>query len=50
MQTPYRTVNIVSASEDLIINKVIVNRDQCTESIGIPKAGSEDPLWFNYYV
>lgn len=44
VQTPYRTVNIVSTSDNLIINKVAVNRGQCTESIGNPKQAAKIPF------
>ncbi|MGX1126873.1 hypothetical protein [Pseudomonas sp. HLS-6 TE3448] len=37
VRTPYRTVNIVSVADDLTINGVIVNRNQCTESMANPK-------------
>jgi hypothetical protein len=44
VQTPYRTVNIVSTSDDLTINSVIVNRNQCSESIGNPKKAVKVPF------
>lgn len=37
IRTPYRTVSITSTSDDLIINSVIVNRNQCSEMYGTPK-------------
>lgn len=37
VRTPYRTVNIVGVSEGLVINSVVVNRNQCSESMGNPK-------------
>ena len=37
VRTPYRTVNIVGVSEGLVINRVTVNRNQCSESSGNPK-------------
>lgn len=44
VQTPYRTVNIVSTSNDLTINSVIVNRNQCTEFMGNPKQAVNVPF------
>ena len=44
VQTPYRTLNIVSTSDDLIINSVIVNRNQCTEFMGNPKQAVNVPF------
>ncbi|WP_283188859.1 hypothetical protein [Pseudomonas sp. PMCC200344] len=44
VQTPYRTVNIVSTSDDLTINSVIVNRNQCSESVGNPKKAVKVPF------
>lgn len=37
VSAPYRTVNIVGISDGLVINKVTVNRNQCSESVGNPK-------------
>lgn len=37
VSAPYRTVNIVGVTEGLVINKVTVNRNQCSESVGNPK-------------
>ncbi|GLO16059.1 hypothetical protein PPUJ20028_46450 [Pseudomonas putida] len=37
VRAPYRTVNIVGVTEGLVINKVTVNRNQCSESVGNPK-------------
>lgn len=36
IKTPYRTVNITSIAENLTINKVTVNRNQCSASTGNP--------------
>ncbi|MDU9394339.1 hypothetical protein [Pseudomonas sp. zfem002] len=37
VRTPYRTVNITGVAEGLVINRVTVNRNQCSESIANPK-------------
>lgn len=37
VSAPYRTVNVVGVSDGLVINKVTVNRNQCSESVGNPK-------------
>lgn len=37
VRTPYRTVNIVGVSEGLVINSVVVNRNQCADSMQNPK-------------
>ncbi|MCP1419425.1 hypothetical protein J3D47_003668 [Pseudomonas laurylsulfativorans] len=44
IKTPYRTVNIVSTSDDLVINAVTVNRNQCSDSIGNPKQAFNLPF------
>lgn len=44
IKTPYRTVNIVSTSDDLVINGVTVNRNQCSESVGNPKKAFKLPF------
>lgn len=37
IKTPYRTINITSIADDLVIKSVIVNRNQCSASLGNPK-------------
>ncbi|WP_347900811.1 hypothetical protein [Pseudomonas purpurea] len=44
VKTPYRTVNITSIAEGLIINSVIVNRNQCSSSVGNPNKAFELPF------
>ena len=44
IKTPYRTVNITSTADNLIINEVTVNRNQCSASIGNPKKPIELPF------
>ncbi|URS59292.1 hypothetical protein JN756_22175 [Pseudomonas sp. Y39-6] len=44
VRTPYRTVNIVSTSDNLVINSVTVNRNQCSESMGNPKKAINLPF------
>lgn len=41
---PLRTVNITSISDNLIINSVAVNRDQCSPHLGNPKQAFELPF------
>lgn len=54
VKTPYRTINITSIAEDLIINGVIVNRNQCSSSIGNPNKAFELPfgrtVTYNYNI
>lgn len=47
IRTPYRTVNITSVADKLIINSVIVNRNQCSSSVGNPKKAFELPFGKN---
>lgn len=43
MKTVYRTVNIISVTDNLVINRVIVNRDQCSGSVGNPSKAFKLP-------
>lgn len=44
VRTPYRTVNITSVAEGLVVNGVVVNRNQCSAKLGNPNKPFELPF------